>query len=50
MNTDNKPSLALIPPDKVLDIKVLAQLYKQLTGKDPTVEELAEAHKLLNPK
>ena len=42
-----KPSLGLIKGKKVLDLDALRRMYVNLTGRDPTPEELAEAKVML---
>jgi hypothetical protein len=38
-----KPSLSLIEGKEALDLESLRDLYVNLTGREPTPEELAEA-------
>ena len=42
-----KPSLGLIKGKEALDLESLRRLYVNLTGKEPTPEELAEAKIML---
>lgn len=50
MEQNKKPTLSLVNGQAARDTNVLAALYKQMTGKAPTPEEMAEAEKHLNPK
>jgi hypothetical protein len=46
---DNGREKYLVSADAIMeDINVLAELYKRLTGKDPTPEDLREADATLN--
>lgn len=41
----DKVRLALLSGEKTQDVAAIANLYKSLTGRDPTPEELARAKK-----
>ncbi|MFB1489317.1 MULTISPECIES: hypothetical protein [unclassified Thiocapsa] len=42
-----KPNLGLIEGKEVLDLESLRQMYINLTGKEPTAEELDETNAML---
>lgn len=41
--TDPKPTLTVVPGDKVDDLEALLGLFRTLTGREPTPEEIEEA-------
>ncbi|WP_373509138.1 hypothetical protein [Thiocapsa sp.] len=43
----DKPSLGLIESKDALDLESLRKMYVNLTGKEPTAEELEEARIML---
>ncbi len=45
---NDKPTLALVPGEDVLDLDSLMDLYTSLTGKEPTPAELEEAKAMLD--
>ena len=44
--TEQKPSLTLILGDTI-DAEAIARLFRKLTGREPTPEEMEEARKIL---
>ena len=45
---ESKPTLHLLPGSKVNDFQVLTDLFKTVTGRDPTVQELEETRATLD--
>lgn len=42
-----KPTLTTVPGRKALDVNVLVALFKKMTGRDPTPDEIADAKRKL---
>lgn len=48
MDKQQKPELTLLPGKKVLDMESITNLFRKLTGKEPTPQDLAESQKILD--
>jgi len=46
----NKPKVILLSKGDAEDLQMLIKLFKQLTGREPTEQEIADAKKRLEAK